>query len=126
MIFSLRITKLAVRLGYITFPALFEQILTHFYSSTSVVFSSTKRVLADIIHDSSLPRNHIARTGVIVLYDSKVRTLFEPSELQELIKREPPLPKLDEVFLTALKGYGSVSKLHVCSSNVSILILTLL
>lgn len=73
------------------------------------MFSITKRVLADVIRDSNLPQAHIARAGIIVLYDSKVKDLFEDSEWEELVNREPPLPQLEEVFENALKGYASVS-----------------
>lgn len=81
-------------------------------NSKSITFSATGRVLADIIHDSDLPQTHIARAGIIVLYDKKVEDLFESSEWRELAQREPPLPELDNTFLDALKGYASVSKLH--------------
>lgn len=91
------------------------------------MFSITKRVLADVVRDSNLPQAHLARAGIIVLYDKKIKGLFKESEWEELVNREPPLPQLEEVFETALKGYASVSKPYqVCSPSVLMFVLTLL
>lgn len=105
-----------MRSGFNTFLPFPGQTLIHIFSSergsTPVVFSSTKRVLADVIRDSNLPQTHLARAGIIVLYDQKVKGLFKDSEWLELVEREPPLPQLDEVFLNALNGYASVNIPH--------------
>lgn len=118
------------RSGFNTFLPSSGQILIRISSSergsTPVVFSTTKRVLADVIRDSNLPQTHLARAGIIVLYDQKVKGLFKDSEWLELVKREPPLPQLDEVFLNALNGYASVSIPHPVCPLVLMLILMLL
>ncbi|KAL7266918.1 hypothetical protein RUND412_010514 [Rhizina undulata] len=49
----------------------------------------TGRVLRDIIYDSTLEIDHIAREGIIDLEDTVMKGLFRPLEMEEMTERIP-------------------------------------